>query len=123
MRQWKRLRQAGDGGRTGSKRWGAIFSGQDKGLADGQSSRFSQSDFGDCAVGIGLLRGIADAKIPMFITFVAYWIVGLPVAYMLGFTFEYGVEGIWIGLSLALTASAVMLTTRFYHRSNQPVEI
>ena len=83
---------------------------------------FQLSD-GTQAVGIGLLRGIADAKIPMFITFVAYWIVGLPVAYMLGFTFEYGVEGIWIGLSLALTASAVMLTTRFYHRSNQPIEI
>ncbi|MCK4754925.1 MAG: MATE family efflux transporter, partial [Calditrichia bacterium] len=47
---------------------------------------FQLSD-GTQAVGIGLLRGLADAKIPMFITFIAYWIVGLPGGYLLGFTF------------------------------------
>lgn len=83
---------------------------------------FQLSD-GTQAVGIGLLRGIADAKIPMVITFIAYWIVGLPGAYLLGFVFDYGVEGIWFALFIALTVSAVMLSLRFNIKSKHKIEI
>ncbi len=83
---------------------------------------FQLSD-GTQAVGIGLLRGLADAKIPMFITFIAYWIVGLPGGYLLGFTFGFGVQGIWFALFVALTVSAVLLSTRFMLKSKQKVEI
>lgn len=83
---------------------------------------FQLSD-GTQAVGIGLLRGLADAKIPMFITFIAYWIVGLPGGYLLGFTFGFGVQGIWFALFVALTVSAVLLSTRFMIKSQQNVEI
>jgi MATE family multidrug resistance protein len=83
---------------------------------------FQLSD-GTQAVGIGLLRGLADAKIPMFITFIAYWIVGLPGGYLLGFTFGYGVQGIWFALFAALTVSAILLTTRFMIKSKQKVDI
>jgi MATE family multidrug resistance protein len=81
---------------------------------------FQLSD-GTQAVGIGLLRGLADAKVPMFITFIAYWIVGLPGGYLLGFTFGYGVQGIWIALFVALTVSAVLLSVRFMIKSKQTV--
>ena len=81
---------------------------------------FQLSD-GTQAVGIGLLRGLADAKVPMFITFIAYWIVGLPGGYLLGFTFNYGVQGIWIALFIALTVSAVLLSVRFMIKSKQQV--
>ncbi len=75
------------------------------------------------AVGIGILRGLTDVKIPTAITFIAYWIVGLPVGYLLGFTFKLGVQGVWIGLLLGLTTSAILLTLRFNLRSKQIVHI
>jgi len=83
---------------------------------------FQISD-GTQAVGIGILRGLTDVKIPTAITFIAYWIVGLPVGYLLGFNFEMGVQGVWIGLLLGLTTSAVLLTLRFNSRSKQIVTV
>ncbi|HSP87877.1 MAG TPA: hypothetical protein VLN45_07070, partial [Ignavibacteriaceae bacterium] len=74
-------------------------------------------------VGIGVLRGLTDVKIPTIITFIAYWVLALPIAYLLGFNFNYGVEGIWIGLFLGLTVSAVLLTIRFNFKSKHLVEI
>ena len=75
------------------------------------------------AVGIGILRGLTDVKIPTAITFIAYWIVGLPVGYLLGFNFELGVQGVWIGLLLGLTTSAILLTLRFNVRSKHIITI
>lgn len=72
------------------------------------------------AVGLGMLRGITDLKIPTLITFTAYWLVGIPVGYLLGITFEKGVIGVWIGLSFGLAASAVMLLLRFHLMTNHP---
>ena len=83
---------------------------------------FQLSD-GTQAVGIGALRGIADTRIPMFITFFAYWVIGLPGGYFLGFTMQLGVEGVWIALLLALTASAVLLTIRFNLKSKHQVRL
>ncbi len=64
-------------------------------------------------VGIGLLRGLTDLKAPMVIAFIAYWIIGLPVAYLLGFTFEFGVEGVWISFVVGLSIAAVFFIRRF----------
>ncbi|MFI5236665.1 MAG: MATE family efflux transporter [Ignavibacteriales bacterium] len=83
---------------------------------------FQISD-GTQAVGIGILRGLTDVKIPTAITFIAYWIVGLPIGYILGFNFELGVQGVWIGLLLGLTTSAILLTLRFNSRSKHIVHI
>ncbi len=68
---------------------------------------------GTQAVGLGVLRGISDVKVPTIITFVAYWGIGLPGAYLLGFTFSLGVVGVWTALSAALAVSAALLTMRF----------
>jgi MATE family multidrug resistance protein len=84
---------------------------------------FFQLSDGTQAVGIGILRGIADTRIPMIITFVAYWIVGLPGGYYLGFVRDMGVNGVWIGLLVALTLSAVSLTWRFNSRSRREISI
>jgi MATE family multidrug resistance protein len=83
---------------------------------------FQLSD-GAQAVGIGALRGIADTRIPMMITFFAYWIIGLPGGYLLGFTFGFGVQGVWIALLSALTASAALLTLRFNQKSKHQVHL
>jgi MATE family multidrug resistance protein len=78
---------------------------------------FFQIFDGTQAVGLGILRGIADVKAPTVFTFLAYWIVGLPVGYVLGFNFDLGVQGVWIGLSIALAVSAMLLSFRFNFRS------
>ncbi|MEJ2616231.1 MAG: MATE family efflux transporter, partial [Ignavibacteriaceae bacterium] len=75
------------------------------------------------AVGIGILSGLTDVKIPTLITFIAYWIIGLPVAYLLGFILHLGVQGVWIGLLIGLTVSAVMLTLRFNIRSKSEIHV
>ena len=62
---------------------------------------------------LGALRGVQDVKIPMYITFVAYWIVGFPISYYLGIHTYLGATGIWIGLLAGLTAAALFLYIRF----------
>ena len=77
---------------------------------------FQLSD-GIQVVGLGVLRGMSDVKIPTLITLVAYWVLALPFAYLLGFTFKLGAEGIWLGLLTGLTIAAVLLFLRFYNKS------
>lgn len=77
---------------------------------------------GTQAVGIGVLRGLTDVKGPTVITFIAYWVIGLPAAYLLGFIFELGVIGVWVGLLLSLAASASMLTIRFLKKTKQLIK-
>ena len=73
---------------------------------------FQISD-GILVVVLGALRGLQDVKIPTFITFIAYWIIGFPISYFLGKETILGSVGIWIGLLAGLTASAIMLYIRF----------
>ncbi|MNF35664.1 Multidrug resistance protein NorM [compost metagenome] len=70
---------------------------------------------GTQVVGLGTLRGMGDVTIPTVITFIAYWIVGLPVAYFLGIKLNIGVEGIWYGLTLGLVTSSVLLYFRYQY--------
>jgi MATE family multidrug resistance protein len=74
------------------------------------------------AVGIGVLRGLTDVKGPTFITFIAYWVLALPIGYLLGFKLGYGIVGIWIGLFFGLTISAILLTLRFNKKSQDLVD-
>jgi len=62
------------------------------------------------------LRGLNDTAIPMVVAFVGYWIVGMPVAYILGFVFEWRGVGIWLGLAAGLALVAVVLVGRFAMR-------
>ncbi len=68
---------------------------------------------GTQVVGLGILRGMGDVNVPTVITFVAYWIVGLPAAYLLGIVMDIGVSGIWYGLTLGLLTSSVLLYVRY----------
>ena len=84
---------------------------------------FFQLSDGTQAVGIGILRGLTDVKIPTAITFIAYWIVGLPTGYLLGFILGLDVQGVWIGLLAGLTTSAVLLTLRFNIKSKHIIKV
>ena len=83
---------------------------------------FQISD-GTQAVGIGILRGLTDVKGPTVITFIAYWVLALPIGYFLGFTLNMQVVGVWIGLLIGLSASATMLTLRFNKKSRRLIEV
>ena len=83
---------------------------------------FQLSD-GTQAVGIGVLRGLTDVKGPTIITFIAYWVISLPAGYLLGFTFDLGVNGIWIGLLIGLSVSAIFLTLRFNYKSKKIISL
>lgn len=73
---------------------------------------FQLSD-GIQAVILGALRGLQDVKIPMVISFIAYWIIGFPICYYLAIYTEFKAKGIWIGFLISLTVSAIMLYLRF----------
>ena len=74
---------------------------------------FFQISDGVQVVVLGALRGLQDVKIPTLITFIAYWLIGFPASYYLGLHTDFKSVGIWLGLLLGLTASAIMLYIRF----------
>lgn len=76
---------------------------------------------GTQAVSLGILRGLTDVKIPTIITFFAYWIIALPLAYILGFTFNFGINGIWVGLLFGLFFSGLLLSIRFNIKSKREI--
>ncbi|MEC4049404.1 MATE family efflux transporter [Flavobacterium sp. SUN046] len=70
---------------------------------------------------LGALRGLQDVKIPMYITFVAYWVIGFPISYYLGEYTELKAVGVWIGLLAGLTAAALFLYIRFHYLTKKLV--
>jgi MATE family multidrug resistance protein len=74
---------------------------------------FFQLFDGTQVVGLGVLRGMGDVNIPTIITFIAYWVIGLPVGYLVGIYYHVGVTGVWLGLVLGLTTASLLLFIRF----------
>ena len=75
-------------------------------------------------IGSGVLRGYKDTRSIFFITFTAYWLLGLPTGYVLGLT-DYivpamGPSGFWIGFVIGLTSAAVLMALRIRWLQKQP---
>jgi MATE family multidrug resistance protein len=79
---------------------------------------FQLSD-GVQVIALGALRGMSDVKVPTVITLIAYWIIGLPLGYVLGITLNLGALGVWYGLLAGLTIAAVLLFIRFNNLSKK----
>ncbi len=71
---------------------------------------------------LGALRGIQDVKIPSIITFIAYWLITIPLGYVLCVPLKMGAFGMWIALGLGLTISAVLLVVRFLKLSQRKID-
>lgn len=74
-----------------------------------------------------VLRGYKDTQSILFITLVSYWIIGLPLGYLLGLTDilvakPMGPAGFWIGIIAGLTFAAVLLISRMIYIQRQPVD-
>jgi len=60
----------------------------------------------------GVLRGLKDTRVPMLVTVVAYWCVGLPLGAWFGLGQGRGAPGLWLGLILGLAVAAAGLALR-----------
>jgi multidrug resistance protein, MATE family len=63
---------------------------------------------------LGLLRGIQDTQVPMWLAAVSYWLIGIPCSYVLAFKLGYGGQGLWLGLVVGLFCAAASLMWRFW---------
>jgi len=63
---------------------------------------------------LGLLRGVQDTRVPMVMASVAYWLVGMPASWLLGFGLGWGAVGVWLGLVLGLGTAAALMVWRFW---------
>ena len=70
------------------------------------------------ASGLGLLRGIQDVQIPFLLALISYWVFGIGSGYILGFIFNIGSIGIWLGMVIGLTFASISLILRFYLKIN-----
>jgi multidrug resistance protein, MATE family len=75
---------------------------------------FFQLSDGVQVVCLGALRGLHDVKIPSLFIFIAYWIIGLPLGYFLAFKIGWGGVGVWTGLLIGLTLTAIAMVLRFH---------
>lgn len=60
------------------------------------------------------LRGIGDVVSMAVISFIGYFLIAMPVCYLCGFVFQWGIQGIWIGYPVGLTLTGTMLCLRYY---------
>ncbi|MGB9430070.1 MAG: MATE family efflux transporter [Gammaproteobacteria bacterium] len=67
----------------------------------------------------GALRGYKDTRVPMFITIIAYWLVGFPLAWLFGIPLHLGPQMIWVGFIAGLTVAAILLLHRFLRLSQR----
>lgn len=63
------------------------------------------------------LRGIADVKWMMVFSFIAYFIISLPLGYLFGFVLEWGITGVWMAFPFGLTSAGIMYYLRFRHQT------
>ncbi|MBS9715986.1 MATE family efflux transporter [Pseudohalocynthiibacter aestuariivivens] len=68
-------------------------------------------------MGLSLLRGVQDTRVPMIYAAVSYWLIGMPASYILGFKFDFGGVGIWAGLVCGLAVAGMFMMARFWGRS------
>ncbi len=68
-------------------------------------------------VATGTLRGLGDTRTPMFLNLAGHWMLGLPVGYLLCFVIDWGVIGLWIGVSTGLVVVGSLLLAIWWRRA------
>ncbi|SNR62447.1 MATE family efflux transporter [Puniceibacterium sediminis] len=70
-------------------------------------------------IALGLLRGMQDTRVPMIIAIIAYWGIGIPASYLLGFVWHFGGVGVWSGLVIGLAVAAILMLYRFWSHARR----
>lgn len=79
----------------------------------GVAALFQLAD-GMQVMALGLLRGVRDTGVPMWLAAVSYWLIGIPCSYLLAFPLGFGGMGLWLGLVVGLVCAAASLMWRFW---------
>lgn len=79
---------------------------------------FQLSD-GAQAIAAGALRGLGDNRATFIANIAGHYVIGMPLVLGLGFGAGLGVRGLWIGLSVGLTATALILVVRFLRSTSR----
>ena len=80
-------------------------------------------------VATGILRGAGDTRTPMLSNLVGHWFLGLPIGVTLCFILDWGVVGLWIGLSIGLIGVGIVLLfvwtrrVRYLNRSSAHMDL
>ncbi|RKD90690.1 MATE family efflux transporter [Mangrovibacterium diazotrophicum] len=61
---------------------------------------------------LSCLRGLSDVKMPMFLAFLSYSVVGLPISYLCAFVLGFGAMGVWMGFLVGLASAAALFAYR-----------
>ena len=69
------------------------------------------------AVASRALRGLRDTLAPMWIASIGYWVLGIGGGLVLCFPLGYGARGLWWGLAIGLTVTAIALVWRLAART------
>ncbi|MDC1107157.1 MATE family efflux transporter [Prolixibacteraceae bacterium] len=67
-------------------------------------------------LGLGILRGFADVRIPMIYAVTSYLLIGIPLGYIAAFKFNLGAHGVWSGIIAGLGFAALLFWLRVIHR-------
>lgn len=70
-------------------------------------------------VSTGALRGLGETRAPMIANLVGYWVMGLPLGFILCFVLKWGIYGMWIGLTLSLIVIASTVLARWNRDSTR----
>ena len=64
------------------------------------------------AIAMSVLRGVNDTRIPAIVVITSFWISGVAVGALAGFSLGFGPTGVWGGLLLGLSVASLILTMR-----------
>jgi MATE family multidrug resistance protein len=73
-------------------------------------------------IAAGALRGMNDTRVPLLFAAISYWLIGFPLASVLGFRTPLGAVGVWIGLSVGTAVYATLLVLRFRRLASKLVQ-
>jgi MATE family multidrug resistance protein len=67
----------------------------------------------------GALRGAGNTHAGLIVHFIGYWIIGLPIGYLIAFRHHRGAVGLWLGLCVGLIVAGIALTTIWHHTTKK----
>ncbi len=73
-------------------------------------------------VGGGLMRGMGRPQAGAIVNLVGFYVIALPLAYLLAYPLGHGLRGVWWGLAAGLGGVATMLVVWVTRTSRRPLE-
>ena len=64
------------------------------------------------AIAMSVLRGVNDTRVPAIVAITSFWVSGVAVGALAGFSLGFGPTGVWGGLLLGLSVASLILTVR-----------